>query len=172
MVKWMEIKSRDEILKEIIDEGKSCPEGWRAAAQWDDRLHAAEYYILHPSVGLYELKEYQVNPFLTRGVGAKVARKLDERVSRVADKRIGDFAILELNHRLILEALEKEIPLAEIFAASAEGKHGVHIPVRGSAHAVSQPLSTVRKSFATKQRAVDAEFRKLLNRDGLTKAYM
>jgi len=167
----MEIKSREKILQEIIELSKSHPEGWSVGTRRDRILHATEHYILHPSIGIYELKEYQVNPFKARGVGGILTKDVDSDIAAIVDKEIGRFAIIELNARKILRGLEKNIPLSDLLLGKSDWEVAVNIPVEGPAFLAQKPLASTKREFSEKQRIIDLEFRKLLDRDGITKAY-
>jgi hypothetical protein len=89
----MRVRDFDDILADVTD-GDVDPEGWRAAGG-DRRSGVGEdLYIGHPQRGLYHLKTYAKNPFDVRGVGARVARSLDDELGAVLpDSGSGRFAV-------------------------------------------------------------------------------
>lgn len=165
----MEVKTRDELLRELVAQAEGNPYGWKAAVRRDPRLFATEYYIFHPKVGLYELKEYQVNPFETSGVGAQLAPFVPRDLPRLLERQAGTFAIVEINLAKLREALEatsEGLPLPETGLYA-----GIRIPLRGPAHGAPSRLRFLDSSLEEKRHSVDAEFRKLTDRRGLTRAY-
>jgi len=166
----MEVKSREDILRELIKAAEEFPEGWRAGFRRDKSLHADEYYIYNPEVGLYEIKEYHVNPFEKRGIGTKIPERSEKFISRILDERFGDFAVIQLDINQILERLEEsrgKEPITIKFGRDI----GIDIPIEGPAHIAPYSLKKIDAGLANDQRIIDREFRKLLDRDGITRAY-
>ena len=63
----------DDVVDSDVD-----PDGWRAVG--GDRANGIgeDLYIGHPGVGVFQLKTYAKNPFEVQGVGARVARRIDD----------------------------------------------------------------------------------------------
>ncbi|HEY7588141.1 MAG TPA: hypothetical protein VIB49_05280 [Thermoplasmata archaeon] len=165
----MEVRTRDEFLRELIARAEENPHGWRAAVRRDPRLFAKEYYIFHPKAGVYELKEYQVNPFEAAGVGAHLAPSVPGDLPGVLEREAGAFAIMEITLARLQEALEEtsrgpSLPEAGLRAS-------IRIPMRGSIHGAPSSLRFLDSTLEKKRHDVDAEFRKLIDRRGLTRAY-
>ncbi len=72
----MKVREWQDILDDVVQSGAD-PEGWRAVAGDRQRGVGEDFYIGHPSAGLYFLKTYAKNPFEVKGVGTQVARKVD-----------------------------------------------------------------------------------------------
>jgi hypothetical protein len=72
----MRVRDWDDILEDVTDSGVD-PDGWRAVA--GDRASGVgeDFYLGHPSAGVYLMKTYAKNPMQVRGVGSRVARKVD-----------------------------------------------------------------------------------------------
>lgn len=89
----MRVRDWQDILEDVV-ESSAGPGDWRAVAG-DRRGGVGEdLFIGHPSVGVYQLKTYAKNPFDVQGVGAQVARKVDDELeplfpNRDADGRFG-----------------------------------------------------------------------------------
>jgi hypothetical protein len=168
----VKIKSRDEILEEIMIKAGKKPKGWRAIVGRDERLFSNDYYILHPDIGLYLIKEYQKNPFVARGIGGRIARKVDEDIEEAIGKKSGEFGIIRENPYKILKNLKTGIPLHKIFEEGLSGGDmGVQIPVRGSAHLSHASFSQLKKALPEERRVLNAKFEKLLEKDGIYRAY-
>ncbi len=75
----MRIRDWDDILRDVV-ESNVDPDGWRAVGG-DRRSGIGEdLYLAHPGVGTYQLKTYTKNPYEVQGVGARVARRVDEDI--------------------------------------------------------------------------------------------
>ncbi|WP_135661793.1 hypothetical protein [Halorhabdus rudnickae] len=75
----MRVRDWQDILAEVVENDRD-PDGWRAVG--GDRAGGIgeDIYLGHPSVGVYQLKTYAKNPYEVQGVGAEVARKLDDEI--------------------------------------------------------------------------------------------
>ena len=73
----MKIRDWQDIVSDVV-ESDVDPEGWRALAGDRDRGVGEDFFLGHPEGGLYFLKTYAKNPFEVKGVGTRVARKIDE----------------------------------------------------------------------------------------------
>ena len=75
----MRVRDWQDILGEIIEESDDR-NGWRAIAGQRSGGVGEDLYLGHPGAGLYHLKTYAKNPYEVRGVGARVARRIDEDI--------------------------------------------------------------------------------------------
>ncbi len=73
----MRVRDWQEILADVASDSTD-PDGWRAVAGSRRGGLGEDLYFGHPSVGVYHLKTYAKNPRDLRGVGARVARKVDD----------------------------------------------------------------------------------------------
>jgi len=75
----MRVRDWDDILRDVV-ESNADPSGWRAVG--GDRANGIgeDLYIAHPGVGAFQLKTYARNPLQVEGVGAKVARRVDDEI--------------------------------------------------------------------------------------------
>ncbi|WP_136715419.1 hypothetical protein [Halorientalis salina] len=73
----MRVRDWQDILEEVV-ESNAEPDGWRAVG--GDRANGIgeDLYVGHPSAGVFHLKTYAKNPFQVEGVGAQVARRIDD----------------------------------------------------------------------------------------------
>jgi len=76
----VKIKKRNEILNDVIRDGKKYPKDWKAVFGKDDKNLSRDYYIFNPNTGIYLLKEYEKNPYEIKGIGGKIARHVDEHI--------------------------------------------------------------------------------------------
>ncbi|WP_254768975.1 hypothetical protein [Salinilacihabitans rarus] len=75
----MRIREWQDVLEDVVGRDVD-PEDWRAVA--GDRAGGLgeDLYLAHPRGGVYVLKTYAKNPYEVRGVGTRVARKLDDEI--------------------------------------------------------------------------------------------
>jgi hypothetical protein len=75
----MRVRDWDDILNDVV-ESDADPAGWRAVG--GDRASGIgeDLYVAHPDVGAFQLKTYAKNPFEVDGVGARIARRVDEDI--------------------------------------------------------------------------------------------
>ncbi|MFB6131214.1 MAG: hypothetical protein ABEJ28_10380 [Salinigranum sp.] len=82
----MRVRDWQDILGDVV-EGRTDRDGWRAIAGQRRTGVGEDLYIGHPSAGVYHLKTYAKNPYEVRGVGARVARKIDEDIDPLLPDR-------------------------------------------------------------------------------------
>lgn len=170
----MKIKSRNEVLNDIIRDAKKYPKDWKAAFGKDKERLSHDYYIFNPNIGIYLLKEYQKNPFEVKGIGGKIARCIDEDIENEITKYASDFGIIQGDIRRILKNLKKGIHPQKIFEAAVEGRGkslGISIPVRGQASSSDDSFVNLHNTLSTKQKRLDEKFEKMASDDGLYSYY-
>jgi AcrR family transcriptional regulator len=75
----MRVRDWQDILDDVTD-ANADPDGWRAIAGQRRGGVGEDLYLGHPGIGVYHLKTYAKNPYDVRGVGAKVARRIDDDI--------------------------------------------------------------------------------------------
>lgn len=75
----MRVRDWDDILADVT-EGGHAPADWRAVAGDRKRGLGEDLLFGHPDAGVFMLKTYAKNPREVRGVGARVARRLDDDI--------------------------------------------------------------------------------------------
>ncbi|AFK20455.1 hypothetical protein E6P09_12885 [Haloferax mediterranei ATCC 33500] len=73
----MRVRDWQDILSDVVDDGRD-PDAWRAVAGQRRQHIGEDLFLGHPDVGVYQLKTYAKNPYDVRGVGARVARRIDD----------------------------------------------------------------------------------------------
>jgi hypothetical protein len=90
----MRVRDWQDIVEGVVEKDVD-PDEWRAVA--GDRASGVgeDMYVGHPAGGVYQLKTYAKNPFEVRGVGARVARKLDDEIGSYLPREssTGRFAV-------------------------------------------------------------------------------
>jgi len=168
----VKIKPRNDILRDIIQEGKKHPKGWNAAFGKDSSSFSHDCYIFHPNIGIYLLKEYNKNPFEVKGIGSKLARRIDEDIEEQIRKKSGDFGIIQGDIRKILSNINRGIPPEKILTSAIQGDDlGLTIPVRGRASTSETTFHTLKNTFSCQQKKLDTCFEKMVSEDGLYTSY-
>ena len=169
----MKIKTRTEILNDVIREGKKHPKGWKAVIGQDQKLLSNDYYILHPAIGIYLLKEYHKNPFEIKGVGCKIARRIDDEIEEQIRRNNSSFGILQGDFRKIFRNLEKGFTPESIIDAAFKGRKdlGLQIHVKGKASSSENVFSNLKNELSTKQKKLDEKFEKIAANEGLYHSY-
>ena len=168
----MKIKSRNETLNDVIKDAKRYPKNWKAIFGKDNERLSKDCYIYNPDIGIYLLKEYQKNPFETKGLGGKIARHIDEEIEDEITKSAGDFGIVQGDIRRILKNIDRGIHPQKIFEAAFKGKNlGISMPVRGHASSSKDSFKNIRDTLSNKQKKLDSKFEKMATEEGLYTSY-
>ena len=169
----VKIKTRNEILNDVIREGKKHPKDWKAVFGKDNKSLSKDYYIFNSNIGIYLLKEYEKNPFEIKGLGGKIARHVDEDIEAEISKYAGDFGIIQGDFRKILKNLEKGIEPQKILDAAIKGKKdlGISMPVRGHASSSKDVFDDIHNVLSKKQKKLDLKFEEMAADDGLYSSY-
>lgn len=85
----MRVRDWNDIVEDVTESGAD-PEGWRAVAGDRAAGLGEDLYLGHPSAGVYHLKTYARNPMQVRGVGARIARKVDGDIDPLLPGRDAD----------------------------------------------------------------------------------
>ena len=168
----MKIKSRNDILRDIIRDGKKHPKGWNAAFGKDSTSFSHDCYIFHPHIGIYLLKEYNKNPFEVKGVGLKLARRIDDDIEEHMMKKSSNFGIIQGDVRKILLNISRGVPPEKILTSAIHGDDlGLSIPVRGRASTSQDTFSSLQRTFSHQQKKLEVCFEKMASDDGLYTSY-
>jgi hypothetical protein len=169
----LKIKTRNEILNDVIRDGKKHSKDWNAVFGKDNARLSRDCYIFNPKIGVYLLKEYEKNPYETKGIGGLVARKLDEDVESELSKYASDFGIVQGDFKKIIKNIEKGIEPEDIFNAALSGKKdlGLSIPVKGHASTSKDVFDKIHNNLSSKQKKLDEKFEKIASDDGVYRSY-
>lgn len=91
----MRVRDWQDIIDDVM-QSNADPGGWRAVG--GDRANGIgeDIYFGHPSAGVYQMKTYAKNPFEVQGVGAQVARRIDEDIEPLfPEQGTGIFGVQE-----------------------------------------------------------------------------
>jgi hypothetical protein len=73
----MRVRDWQDIMEAVVDSGAD-PDGWRAVGGDRRGGIGEDLYLGHPRAGVFQLKTYAKNPYEVQGVGARVARRIDD----------------------------------------------------------------------------------------------
>jgi len=167
------IKSRSDILNDVIRYGKKYPNNWKAVFGRDNKRLSRDYYIFNPKIGIFLLKEYEKNPFEIKGLGGKIARRIDEDIETEISKKAGDFGIIQGDFRKIIKNLERGIKPEKIFDAAFKGKQdlGISIPIKGHASTSKEVFNNIHNIYYREQERIDKKLEKMATDDGIYNSY-
>ncbi|MEW5760221.1 MAG: hypothetical protein AB1779_05605 [Candidatus Thermoplasmatota archaeon] len=163
----MEVKIRDirEILIEITREAKKHKDNWYSIFGTDELYSSEDICIFNPDVGFYNIKSYFKNPFERVGIGAKIARKVDEKFLDITDKQAKSrFGIIKIEPKKILKYLTEQ--------KKDKVCMGIEIPVEGPLHEGEKYLEIAREIYPDETKNLKLRFRKLLSQEETFKHYI
>jgi hypothetical protein len=168
----VKIKPRNDILRDIIQDGKKHPKGWHAAFGKDPTLFSHDCYIFHPQIGIYLLKEYNKNPYEVKGVGSKLARHIDQDIQEQITRNSGGFGIIQGDIRKILANINRGIPPQQILTRALQGDDlGITIPVQGCASTSKNTFHSLKNMFSHTQKNLESQLEKMVRDDRLYTSY-
>ena len=168
----VKIKSRNEVLNDILKDAKKEPKNWKAVIGRDNELLSNDYYIVNQRMGIYLIKEYQKNPYEIKGIGGKIARNLDDEIENQLVKNKGDFGIIKGDIVKISKNLKRGIKPDKIFDAALKGNDlGLSIPIKGKSSSSQETYKNLQETLSTKQKSIDSKFGKLASDEGLYDSY-
>jgi len=169
----LKIKNRNEILNDIILDGKKHPKGWQAIFGQDNQRLTRDYYLMNSEIGIYYIKEYDKNPFIIKGIGSKIARKIDDEIETEISKNEADFGILQGDFKKIIKNIQKGIQPDKIFNEAIKGKKdlGLTIPVRGKASSSEERFNNLNQALSDNRKKINSKIEEIAYEDGLYQPY-
>lgn len=152
------VKDMNELLRDIIQEAKRRPYGWKSITGHDKLAHAEDICLFHPDVGLYRVKRYQKSPLEFEGVGAKIARRVDDFPIGDADSR---FEVIQLDMKRLLErVLRSPDPLDALMQAQTSDVD-VDLIMSGPVKRSDPLLSHITDTYPDEDKLLRKKFQKL-----------
>ena len=170
----MKIKNRGEVLSDLIKDAKKYPNDWKAVLGHDNINHSRDYYILNTNVGVYFLKEFEKNPYEFKGIGGKIARRVDEDVFEKITKKEDNFGIIQGDIKRITTSIRRGIRPDQIFEAALDQSnknYGITIPMKGKASTNGETFQEMRTNLVSNQKKIDTKFEKMATGEGLYRSY-
>ncbi len=90
----MKIRDWQDLLNDIVEEDVDSSK-WKAIAGKREKGIGEDFYLGHPSTGLFQFKIYAKNPFEVKGVGSKLSKNIDEEINSNLPKSMdsGHFSV-------------------------------------------------------------------------------
>lgn len=173
----MRVRDWQDILEDVV-ENDTDPDQWRAVGG-DRRSGIGEdLYIAHPSTGVYQLKTYAKNPYDVQGVGAQVARRIDDEIDPLfPEEGTGLFGVQQPVEDE-KEAEEKATDLQEVLKAHADAPttpqalfedvmetldSPAYGPMEFDTHDRPESMAELTDTFEEAERLLDAELEDLID---------
>jgi len=173
----MRVREWEDILEDVA-ESNADPAGWRAVG--GDRAGGIgeDLYLGHPEVGAYQLKTYARNPFRVEGVGARVARRIDDELDPLfPDDGAGHFGVQqpvedsetaeerarELGTVLETHAEAPTTPGALFEDVMETLESPAYGPMEFDHHDRPDPLSDLTETFEEAEDVLEAEFEDIVD---------
>lgn len=181
----MRVRDWQDLLSDVVDAEAAAGE-WRAVAGSRSGGIGEDLYLGHPAVGLYQLKTYAKNPFEVKGVGARIARHLDDEIAgHLPEQARGRFAIQQ-PPRNKSDAETKARRLEEIVNAHADAPTSpadffgdvmsaleapAYGPVDYDARNRPDRLGDLAATFEEPDSILDTELDELIDEDGIDRGF-
>ena len=184
-VDHMRVRDWQAILEDVV-EADADPGSWRAVAGDRQSGIGEDLYLAHPGVGVYQLKTYAKNPFEVRGVGTRVARRVDEDLQplfpEAAEGRFGVRSPIEDERQAerVGNQLESVVEThADAPTTPDDFFEDVMVALDSPAYGSlsydqydrSKPLETLTGTFEEAEDLLDAELDDLIDRDGVERGF-
>ena len=181
----MRVRDWQDILEDVVEAGEN-PGGWRAVGGTRARGIGEDLYLGHPEAGLYHLKTYAKNPFEVRGVGTRLARRLDDEIGGyLPENAHGRFAVrqapddeetAETRARRVQETLRThaEAPtspdhlFSDLMDALESPAFG---PVDYDTRTRPDGVSELSSTFEDAEALLETEFEDLVDEDGVNRGF-
>jgi len=181
----MRVRDWEDIVSDVVD-SNADPDEWRALA--GDRASGVgeDFYLGHPSQGVYHVKTYAKNPFEVRGVGARVARKVDDGLADyLPDGDAGRFAVQQAVEDED-EAKDRASRLEQVVKAHADGQSKPEHFFEDVMDALESPafgpmeydpygrpdaMDDLSEEFADAEELLDEELDDLVDEDGVGRGF-
>lgn len=181
----MRVRDWEDIVSDVV-EADVQPSGWRGVGG-DRRSGLGEdLFLSHPNVGVFQLKTYAKHPGSVKGVGTKVARKVDddldplfpeESPARFAvntppeDEAAAEATANELEQVVKAHSDAPTTPedfMDDVMDAMDSPAYG---PIDFDHYDQPESLTSLTDSFDEAQSVLDAELEDLIESDGVGRAF-
>ena len=170
----MTIKSLQEILREILHEGKKSPGEWKTISAPTPDRSGSDLLLFHPQIGpIYQVRAYEKNPYKIEGMGTRISRNVDNDFLKLVEnqKIRGNTGIFDINFRIMQKSLAEGKKIDQIFldALIGEKKQGLDFLNLGSSYGTKgqKPFPTITEA----QKRLNNHYNRLIKRDGKNSLY-
>ena len=173
VVCYLPVKDLQQILKEIMKEGKKYPGEWKSIIAPTRDFSGSDLIVFHPTEGpIFQVRAYEKNPLKMEGIGTRLARSVDEDFLKLIDKhkQKGNMGMLNLNYKLLEHSLKDGGKMDKILFDAILGKkdQGLdYLNLGGSYHRPDKPFPLLTEE----QRRLEKEYMRLVTRDQKNSMY-
>ncbi|MHA2227127.1 MAG: hypothetical protein ACXAC8_18065 [Candidatus Hodarchaeales archaeon] len=170
----MTIKSLQEILRDILKDGRKTPGEWKSISAPTRDRSGSDLLLFHPDTGpIYQVKAYEKNPYQITGIGSKLARDVDEDFLKLIQNRKtgGNIGILDLNYRIIKEALNEGTKIDQIFFNALKGNKNQGIDFVDLGDSFKTRKQNPIPILTEEQKKLDDEYKRILRKEGKSSMY-
>jgi hypothetical protein len=153
-----EVKDLNGVLRDIIAEAKRRPYGWKSVLGRDDRTLSEDICLFHPEVGVYQLKRYSKSPFEFDGVGAKVAKHIDDLPFGHTDSK---FEILQVDIKGLIDRVLKAPDPIDALMRAQQAELNIDMLVSGPVKRSDALMSHITESFPDHNKLLRRRFQRL-----------
>ena len=170
---YLPVKDLQQILKEIMKEGKKYPGEWKSIIAPTRDFSGSDLIVFHPTEGpIFQVRAYEKNPLKMEGIGTRLARSVDEDFLKLIDKhkQKGNMGMLNLNYKLLEHSLKDGGKMDKILFDAILGKkdQGLdYLNLGGSYHRPDKPFPLLTEE----QRRLEKEYMRLVTRDQKNSMY-
>ncbi len=170
----MTIKSLQEILREILQEGKKNPGEWKTISAPTPDRSGSDLLLFHPQIGpIYQIRAYEKNPYKIEGMGTRISRNVDNDFLKLVEnqKIRGNTGIFDINFPIMQKSLAEGKKIDKIFldALIGEKQQGLDFLNLGSSYGTKRqkPFPNITEE----QKRLNNHYNKLIKRDGKNRIY-
>ncbi|MHA1206617.1 MAG: hypothetical protein ACTSSO_03490 [Candidatus Hodarchaeales archaeon] len=169
----MPVKDLQQILKEIMREGKKYPGEWKSIMAPTRDFSGSDLLVFHPTEGpIFQVRAYEKNPFKIQGMGTRLSRSVDEDFLKLIDKhkQKGNMGILDLNYKLLEHALKEGGKMDKILFDAILGKKDQGLDVLNLGPSYQRPEKPL-PLLTEEQKRLEKEYMRLVNKDQKNSMY-
>lgn len=181
----MRVRDWQDIVNDVVESDVE-PADWRALAGQRSGGLGEDLVLAHPRRGVFMLKTYAKNPFERKGVGARIARSIDDEIeSNLPKEEDAMFAVrsgvddedeLESRARRVEETVKTHADApTEPSALFEDMMRAMDSPAFGplayDPNDRPEPLDSLTSSFEEAEDVLSSELEDLLDRDQITRGF-
>lgn len=179
----MRVRDWKDILQDVTD-AKVEAADWRAVAGERSNGIGEDLFLGHPKRGVFYLKTYAKNPYERKGVGARVARSIDDDITaHLPDERKSMFAVRPTQTENAKESAQRLEETVKAHAAAPTNPgdlfedmmRAIQSPAFGPLEfdptGRPEPLDELTGTFDEAESVLSTELEELLSRDQISHGF-
>ena len=151
-----------------MKEGKKHPGEWKTISAPVRDFSGSDLLLFHPISGpVYQVRAYEKNPYEIQGIGTRLSRSVDDDFLRLIEKQkqAGNLGILDLNFRLLQQAIQEGGKMDKILLNAILGKKDQGIEFLNLGRSYNRPQKPL-PLITEEQKRLDKEYKRLVKKDG------